>query len=155
MNSLPGFLAADDLRALVAAIKAAKAASKPVIWGFGGHVVKVGLAPVLINLMDHGFVTGMATNGSGMIHDFEIAIAGKTSEDVAAALKQGSFGLTEGTGSLMNLAFREGGRKAWVWVNHWAGSWIRKIRNLDTLPWYCRLTAGIFLLLPMLPWGQM
>jgi len=111
MDSLPGFLAADDLRALVAAIKEAKAAGKPVIWGFGGHVVKVGLAPVLINLMDHGFVTGMATNGSGLIHDFEIAIAGRTSEDVSAALKQGSFGLTEETGSLMNRAFREGDRE--------------------------------------------
>ncbi|MFH1965214.1 MAG: hypothetical protein ABIJ42_06685 [Acidobacteriota bacterium] len=108
LDSLPGFLAADDLRALVSAIREARSGNKPVIWGFGGHVVKVGLAPVLIELMDQGFVTGLATNGSGMIHDFEIALAGKTSEDVAAALEQGSFGLTEETGSLMNQAFREG-----------------------------------------------
>ena len=109
LNSLPGFLAADDLRALVSAIREAKAGNKPVIWGFGGHVVKVGLAPVLIELMDRGYVTGLATNGSGLIHDFEIAVAGKTSEDVSVALKDGSFGLTEETGEMMNRAFREGG----------------------------------------------
>lgn len=108
LDSMPGFLAADDLRYLVAAIRKAKDGNKPVIWGFGGHVVKVGLAPVIISLMDQGFVTALATNGSGLIHDFEIAIAGKTSEDVAAALKQGSFGLTEETGSWMNKAFSEG-----------------------------------------------
>ncbi len=108
LDSLPGFLAADDLRLLVAAVRMARSGGKPVIWGFGGHVVKVGLAPVLIELMDQGFVTALATNGSGMIHDFEIALAGKTSEDVAAAIKQGTFGLTEETGRMMNQAFREG-----------------------------------------------
>ena len=108
LEALPGFLAADDLRCLVASIRMARSGGKPIIWGFGGHVVKVGLAPVLIELMDQGFITALATNGSGMIHDFEISLAGKTSEDVAAAIKQGSFGLTEETGRMMNQAFREG-----------------------------------------------
>lgn len=108
LDSLPDFLAADDLRALVAAVREARSRRKPIIWGFGGHVVKVGLAPVLIELMDQGFVSALATNGSGVIHDFEIALAGKTSEDVAEALKQGLFGLTEETGRMMNQAFSEG-----------------------------------------------
>lgn len=108
LDSLPGFLAARDFRDLVAAIKGAREKGKSIIWGFGGHVIKVGLAPVLIELMDRGFVTALATNGSGLIHDFEIALVGRTSEDVATALRQGSFGLTEETGRLMNQAFREG-----------------------------------------------
>jgi len=108
LDSLPGFLGADDLRSLVGAIRNAREKGKPVIWGFGGHVIKTGLAPVLIELMDRGFITGLATNGSGMIHDFEIALAGKTSEDVASALEEGAFGLTEETGRLINQAFREG-----------------------------------------------
>jgi len=108
LDSLPGFLGARDLKALVSAIRKAKSDGKPIIWGFGGHVVKVGLAPILIDLMDRGFVSALATNGSGLIHDFEIAIAGKTSEDVEEELKKGAFGLTEETGRLMNQAFREG-----------------------------------------------
>lgn len=108
LDSLPDFLGAGDLRSLVRAVREAKSREKPIIWGFGGHVVKVGLAPVLIEMMDRGFISALATNGSGLIHDFEIAIAGNTSEDVAEALESGEFGLTEETGRLMNQAFREG-----------------------------------------------
>ncbi|HQR36495.1 MAG TPA: deoxyhypusine synthase family protein, partial [Blastocatellia bacterium] len=82
LDSLPNLLAAESLRAVVAAIVEAKAKGRAIIWGFGGHVIKTGLAPILIDLMRRGFVTALATNGSGIIHDFEIALAGWTSEDV-------------------------------------------------------------------------
>ncbi|MCC7174268.1 MAG: hypothetical protein IT159_03655 [Bryobacterales bacterium] len=108
--SLPRILAADALRDLVDAIAAARAASKPVIWGLGGHVIKCGLAPVLIGLMQRGFATAFAMNGAASIHDFEIAIAGATSEDVEAVLPDGSFGSAEETGREMNLAVVEGHR---------------------------------------------
>ncbi|MEY3282213.1 MAG: hypothetical protein RIR86_226, partial [Acidobacteriota bacterium] len=86
VESLPQLLAADSLRAVATAVKAARAAGRAIIWGIGGHVVKTGLAPILIDLMRRGYVTAIATNGSGIIHDFEIALAGWTSEDVDTAL---------------------------------------------------------------------
>jgi len=104
LDSLPHILAADAFRDLVDAIAAARTASKPVIWGLGGHVIKCGLAPVLIDLMHRGYATAFAMNGSTSIHDFEIAIAGSTSEDVEAVLPDGRFGAAEETGREMNRA---------------------------------------------------
>jgi len=108
LDSLPDVLAARGLRALVRSILAARQHEKPIIWGFGGHVIKVGLAPVLIDLMEHGFVTALATNGSGIIHDFEIALCGKTSEDVEKELDSGAFGMARETGQMLNQAIRDG-----------------------------------------------
>ncbi len=110
LEGLPHLLAAEGLRALVNALEQARARSKPVIWGLGGHVVKCGLAPVLIELMDRGYAAAFALNGAAAIHDFEIALAGATSEDVAAALPDGSFGAAEETGREMNEAIIEGDR---------------------------------------------
>ncbi len=104
LESLPHILAGDSLRAVVGAIGAAKLAGKPVIWGMGGHVVKCGMAPVLIDLMRRGFATAFAMNGSASIHDFEIALAGHTSEDVEAVLPDGRFGAAEETGREWNRA---------------------------------------------------
>jgi hypothetical protein len=104
LDRLPKLLAADTLRAVAAAIQRARAQGKPVIWGMGGHVIKCGLAPVLIDLMDRGFITSFAMNGSTSIHDFEIGISGATSEDVEAVLPDGSFGSAEETGRWMNQA---------------------------------------------------
>ena len=108
LDSLPRILAGDTFRHVVAAVAKAKAAGKPVIWGMGGHVVKCGLAPVLIDLMRRGFATAFAMNGSTSIHDFEIALAGYTSEDVEAVLPDGRFGSAEETGREMNLAINAG-----------------------------------------------
>jgi hypothetical protein len=108
VESLPQLLAADSLRAVATAVKAARAAGRAIIWGIGGHVVKTGLAPILIDLMRRGYVTAIATNGSGIIHDFEIALAGWTSEDVDTALGSGDFGMAEETGRLINEAIRDG-----------------------------------------------
>jgi hypothetical protein len=110
LNSLPHVLAADGLRAAINAIEDARRGGKPVLWGLGGHVVKCGLAPVLIDLMHRGFATGFALNGATAIHDFEIAIAGATSEDVEAVLPDGQFGTAEETGRQMNEAIAAGVR---------------------------------------------
>jgi len=97
-DSLPKILAAQDLRDLVVDISAARNRKRAILWGIGGHVIKVGLAPVLIDLMNRGYVSGIAMNGAALIHDFEIAMAGNTSEDVEASLGEGQFGMAEETG---------------------------------------------------------
>jgi hypothetical protein len=104
LESLPRLLAADSLRNVAAAILEARRRGRAILWGLGGHVVKCGLAPVFIDLMDRGFVTALAMNGATSIHDFEIALAGCTSEDVEAVLPDGRFGSAEETGRLMNEA---------------------------------------------------
>jgi hypothetical protein len=108
IDSLPQILAADTLRDVASAIAQAKAKNRAIILGIGGHVIKTGLAPILIDLMRRGFVTAIAMNGSGVIHDFEIAIAGWTSEDVDSALGSGEFGMAEETGRLINEAIKRG-----------------------------------------------
>ena len=104
LDSLPKILAGDSFRAVIQALIRARDSGKPIIWGMGGHVIKCGLAPVLADLMRRGFATAFAMNGSTAIHDFEIAIAGHTSEDVEAVLPDGRFGASEETGREMNLA---------------------------------------------------
>jgi hypothetical protein len=107
LDSLPSLLAADTLRDAARAILDARTKRRALLWGLGGHVIKCGLAPVFIDLMDRGFVTGFALNGASAIHDFEIAIAGATSEDVEAVLPDGRFGAAEETGREMNEAISD------------------------------------------------
>jgi hypothetical protein len=102
LDSLPNFLAAEDLRQLLGAVQRARAGKKAILWGIGGHVIKVGLGPILVDLMEHGFVSGIAMNGAALIHDFEIAIAGNTSEDVDAGINAGQFGMARETGEHLN-----------------------------------------------------
>jgi len=104
LASFPRLLAADSLRQVVDAITHACATKKPIIWAMGGHVIKCGLAPVLIDLMHRGFATAFAMNGSASIHDLEIALSGSTSEDVEAVLPDGRFGVAEETGRQWNDA---------------------------------------------------
>jgi len=108
IESLPAILAGTGLRDVVRALTDARKARRGIAWAFGGHVVKVGLGPVLIDLMERGFVSALATNGAGLIHDFEIALAGATSEDVAGVLGSGTFGMADETGRLLNGAINEG-----------------------------------------------
>lgn len=112
VERLPRILAAESFRALLEAIASARARRKPVIWGLGGHVIKCGLAPVLVDLMKRGFASAFAMNGAAAIHDFEIALAGATSEEVEAALPDGSFGTAEETGREFNEAAREAARES-------------------------------------------
>ncbi|MCS6859894.1 MAG: hypothetical protein NZT92_06200 [Abditibacteriales bacterium] len=102
--SLPHILAGEDFRQVVDSIVTAHRRGRPVIVGMGAHVIKCGLSPVLIDLMKRGIVTAVALNGSGAIHDFEVALMGQTSEDVAAGLRDGTFGMARETGELMNQA---------------------------------------------------
>lgn len=102
LESLPKILAGGHLPELASRILEAKRAGKPLIWGLGGHVIKTGLAPVLIDLVGRGFVTAVAVNGSVLVHDSEIAMAGSTSEDVDATLGKGGFGAARQTGELLN-----------------------------------------------------
>jgi hypothetical protein len=109
LDSLPRLLAADHLRAVVAALVAARDRKKAILWGLGGHVIKCGLAPLLIDLIDRGYATGFAMNGATSIHDFEIALAGATSEDVESVLPDGRFGSAAETGREMNGAIAQAG----------------------------------------------
>ena len=103
LASLPNILAAADLKAIVGAMRAARAGGRGIVWGLGAHVIKTGLSPVVIDLMERGFVSAVATNGAGVIHDFEIALSGATSEDVDEALGPGRFGMAEETGRVLDV----------------------------------------------------
>ena len=111
LASLPRILAGDGFREILDAFRRAREQRRAILWGMGGHVVKCGLADVLLDLMARGWVTGFAMNGAASIHDFEIAIAGQTSEDVEAVLPDGRFGAAEETGREMNLAIADGNRQ--------------------------------------------
>lgn len=106
--SWPKLLAASDFQAVVQAIRTARANNRAVLWGLGAHVIKAGLSPVIIDLMNRGFVGAIAMNGAGMIHDFEVALAGATSEEVDASLGPGQFGMAEETGRHLNEAITAG-----------------------------------------------
>ena len=104
LDKLPNILAVQSMRELSGRIRRARDLGKPIIWGIGGHVIKTGLAPLLIDLMDRGFVTAVAVNGSVLVHDTEIALVGSTSEDVDATLGKGDFGAARETGEILNKA---------------------------------------------------
>lgn len=111
IDSLPNFLAAKDLREFTGFLKEARNKDKPIVWGIGPHTIKVGLNPVIIDLMERGWISALAVNGAYMIHDFEIALAGKTSEDVSENLHKGHFGNAEETGLFLNIALKDGQEK--------------------------------------------
>jgi hypothetical protein len=108
VQSMPRILAGDSFRLAVESISLARKGGKSIIWALGGHVIKCGLAPILTDLMRRGYANAFALNGAAAIHDFEIALAGHTSEDVDAVLPDGTFGSAEETGREMNLAILEG-----------------------------------------------
>ena len=110
LDALPRILGGQALRGLAADVLRARSLGKPILWGLGAHVIKVGLSPVLVDLMEKGLVTGLALNGAGVVHDFELAVAGHTSEDVSAGLGSGEFGMARETGEEVNRAIVEGDR---------------------------------------------
>lgn len=110
LAGLPNILAVRSLREVAAQIRRARALRRSIIWGIGGHVIKTGLAPVIIDLMRQGFVTALAANGSVAVHDAEVALVGSTSEDVDASLGTGAFGAAEETGQILNEAARQAAR---------------------------------------------
>ena len=126
LDSLPRILAGRFVPRGGGAIAAARAKRRAIIWGMGGHVIKCGLAPVLIDLMRRGYATVFAMNGSAAIHDFEIALAGHTSEDVEAVLPDGRFGAAEETGREMNRAI-SGGVAEGLGMGESLGRWLELI----------------------------
>jgi hypothetical protein len=110
-SSLPNILAAKHLKEVAAAVVQARRDKRPVMLGMGAHAIKVGLTPVIIGLMERGAITSLHLNGAGIIHDFELALIGQTSEDVDKEILTGAFGMAEETGSMINGAIREGSAK--------------------------------------------
>ncbi len=108
LDGLPRILGGQSFRALVDDVLRARTRGRPIVWGLGAHVIKVGLSPVVIDLMERGLVTGLALNGAGIVHDFELAVAGQTSEDVSAGLGSGAFGMARETGEEINRAIVAG-----------------------------------------------
>lgn len=113
LNSLPNILAAQNLKEIASKIVDAHKNDKTVIVGIGAHVIKVGLSPVIIDLMEMGVINAVAMNGACIVHDFESAYAGMTSEDVDAEIGKGEFGMAEETGKLLNGAIKNGVKKGW------------------------------------------
>lgn len=107
LDKLPDILAVQSLREIAGQIRRAKDLGKPIVLGIGGHIIKTGLAPVIIDLMERGFVTAIASNGSVLVHDTEIALVGFTSEDVEASLSKGDFGAARETGEILNNAAKK------------------------------------------------
>ncbi len=111
LDSLPDILAARDLRTVAREIAEAHARHAHIAWALGAHVLKVGLSPLVIDLMDRGVVTALALHGAGAVHDLEIAAIGQTSEDVASAIQDGSFGMSRDTADIFAAGVRAGARR--------------------------------------------
>lgn len=141
LDSLPHLLAGDSFRAVVEAIAAARARKRAILWGLGGHVIKCGLAPVMLDLMRRGYATGFALNGAAAIHDFEIALAGHTSEDVEAVLPDGRFGAAEETGREMNRAISAGDKEG-IGLGEALGRWLELTAAPEFAP--CSLLLGAY-----------
>jgi len=111
LQSLPRILAADTLVKVAESIVRAHRSGKMIILGIGGHVIKVGLTPLILDLMDRGVINAISMNGACIVHDMELALVGRTSEDVSAQIGSGQFGMAEETGRMLNEAIREGAEK--------------------------------------------
>lgn len=147
VDSLPRILGAESFRGVVTALERARAKRKPIIWGLGGHVIKVGLGPVLIDLMQRGYISAVAMNGSALIHDFEIGLAGATSEDVPAVLGEGRFGMAEETGRFINESIARGA-KAGLGIGESTGVFLARSRSVPFRK-YSVLAAAYRLKLPV------
>ncbi len=133
VDSLPKIIAGESFPAVVEALRRARDQKRAILWGIGGHVIKCGLGDVLNDLMRRGWVTGFVMNGAASIHDFEIAIAGQTSEDVEAVLPDGRFGAAEETGREMNTAIVEGDREG-LGMGEALGKRLESLANPDFAP---------------------
>ncbi|MEW6616377.1 MAG: hypothetical protein AB1401_13060 [Thermodesulfobacteriota bacterium] len=146
MEGLPDILAAKDLKEVVSRITAAYKNQSIIVFALGAHVIKVGLNPVIIDLMEKGIISSIALNGAGVIHDSEIAMTGKTSEDVSNGLREGSFGMADETATVINGAISQGAEKGWG-IGESVG---KKLMELD-LPYnnLSILASGIRLRVPI------
>jgi hypothetical protein len=132
IKGLPDVLAAGDFKSVVKAVVSARKKDRPVVLGMGAHPIKVGLSHLIIDLMERGIITALAANGACIVHDFEMAYAGETSEDVAESLADGSFGMSRETGKLVNRAITRGVKKGYG-IGKSMGSFINqsKFKNVE------------------------
>lgn len=128
VDGLPSVLAAGHLRLVTQAIARARSNERPVILGMGAHPIKVGISPVIIDLMKRGIITALATNGACIIHDFELSLLGRTSEDVASELCTGRFGMARETAKGLNRAINRGVKKGYG-IGRAVGEYIFQSRN--------------------------
>ena len=126
VDSLPDILAAADFKAVLEAMLTARREERGLLWGVGAHVIKTGLSPILIDLMTRGYISAVATNGAGVIHDFELALCGATSEEVDETLGPGNFGMAEETGRQLNAAINEGVARG-LGIGQAVGAWLRNV----------------------------
>lgn len=146
LDAFPDILIGRDFRAIVQAVVTAVRQDRPVVLAMGAHVIKCGLSPILIDLMERGIVAAIALNGAGIIHDFELALTGQTSEDVAEALSTGDFGMGRETGQFLNTAIRQGVRN-----DQGIGVAVGAALNAANLPYlpYSLVAAGTRLGVPV------
>jgi hypothetical protein len=122
-DSIPNILAGKTLRTIIKSVVSAHKKHRGVIWAIGAHVIKCGLNPVLIDLIENEIITALVVNGACLVHDFEIAFFGKTSEDVEEGLKAGEFGMARETGKVLNKAINEGVQGG-LGIGEGVGRWI-------------------------------
>jgi hypothetical protein len=140
--SLPNILAAADFAAIVQTLLTARRDGAGVVWGLGAHVIKTGLSPIIVDLMERGFVSAIAMNGAGVIHDFEIALVGATSEEVDETLGPGRFGMAEETGSLLNRAITDG-VSGGLGIGQAVGAWLHRQQPLHAQASVCAAAARL------------
>lgn len=128
LDSLPSFLAASDIKEVTEAVVKARRSDRPVVLGMGAHPIKVGLSPIIIDLIKKGIITAVATNGACIIHDFELSFGGKTSEDVGPELCSGRFGMARETARELNKAIKNGVKKGYG-IGRSVGEYIYNSRN--------------------------
>jgi deoxyhypusine synthase len=128
LDSLPDILAARDFRSVIKAIVQARKKDRPVILGMGAHPIKVGLSPIIVNMIENHIITAIAMNGACIVHDYELALMGHTSEDVDIELCKGTFGMSEETGSDLNKAIKRGVKKG-LGVGRAVGDQIMKLKT--------------------------
>jgi hypothetical protein len=148
LNTLPDILAGKTFRAVVAAIVDARRRGRPVILGMGAHPTKVGLNPILVDLMRKGVITALAMNGAVIIHDFELAYLGRTSEEVEAEIDSGRFGMAEDTGRILNEAIVQGWQ-AGLGIGEAVGRYLLKHPKQFPYRRWSLLAAGAQLGLPV------
>ncbi len=148
LESLPDILAVKTLRAVARTIVEAHRRRRPVVLGMGAHPIKVGLSPIVVDLMERGIVTAVAMNGAGIIHDFEIALLGQTSEDVEAEIDSGRFGMAEETGRILNGAIADGREPGWG-IGEAVGRYLVKHRRSFPHARMSVLAAGARLQIPV------
>jgi len=146
VSSLPDILGGKDFKDFLSLMKRAGQKKKAILWAMGAHVLKLGLSPVIIDLMEKGWISGLALNGACLVHDFEIAYAGHTSEDVQEEIKTGRFGMARETGEMLNRAIntsRSKGSGLGETVAAWMQSSSFRYKHLSLLAASARLGVPV------------